>query len=1424
MHRIIAFIFLLIPVLSFSQLHRLEKFNVSTFTIRQKSDAAELKKIPEVFRLHPELGILPFVQLPDPACVELIDKRDAFSRYYVKKGSGGSHYYLQQAAAAINYQDENGWWREINHRLRPVAGKENCFEATEQPTPFHIDLANGSCTVEWKNKKFVFNKNLELLHVNAAGEIQPLGVPNFKNYSAGDEGIRIRDYYPGIDLLFTVEQGRLETSFIVKRRLILSDGYLVMKQDLLLEQDLKINAVQYGVKSSEDISIGNVEDQSMFSIAKSFAFDNSANPVRLDLEHAVHADNSFWVYTPVSWLNNPSNVYPVIIDPVVTTSAVTGAASIAGTKFGATCWTNSCDYTMAVPTPANTTITNVYASFEYFATGACFAQDGGFSISLGGCTYPSAAPGVITCAFPISNFNCGILNATMLSDLQSCLPAPQCAQQNLNFTLHFYRCNNDPGLSCGAACIRASQPWMIILEGRTVEVNYTSTYQVICERRSVLLPTTTNYGVGPYQFSWSPGGQTNDTITVSPTVNTIYTITATDACGTTSTGISQVDVTPYDNPGFSISPVTACIGQPINLNGFGSSAAADYDWLLPGSNAPGGVINNNKSPVIQYAIPGVYTITLRYSSTPPCVFDSTIAITITGAVAADVSLAAVPAGTVCQGDPVRFYASPTNGGAIPSYEWYVDGILVQAGFSDSLITSSLNNGSLVQVVLYSSSSCAAPTVDTASVFVAVSSAAVPQVDILPYTSACPGSPITFQTAVLNGGATPSYQWTIDGVPVAGANAASFTTNVAVNNTVIGVMMTSSLSCVSVPAGNDTVHVQLLAPSTPSVAISGNPSGAVCAGDPITFLAQSQAGGAAPLYQWYVNGMPMGPAAADSVFQFANPANGDSISVTLTSSLTCVTTSTADSYSITSVTPAVAPVVNLQQSPPGTVCAGTPLTITAANSGGGASPGFAWYLNGVLQSDNDSVFTSTTFSNNDQLSVVFTSSLACALVPTDTDLINISIQAAVTPGLSISPSGAVLCDGDPLQMIASPAGGGNNPTFTWTVNGLAVAGTNDTIILNVLNGDVVQATLTSSLPCANPPIASSNTFTVSAIPAVTPTVSILALPGDTICVGQSLSITTQTQHAGTNPTYQWWLNGVLQNVTTSQYSASTFQSGDQVQVQLVSNAPCVTTPVAASNVLTIATYPALSVQAFGPGAVCPGTTVNLSAFAGGGDGGPYQYQWTGSSQQSSTITVTASVSSNYQVTVRDVCGSTPATAIVALTVLPGPVADFIYSPVELSTFNNTVQFQNLSQNAISWLWQFGDSSSSTLSNPDHLYAQPGNYDVMLITQSLNGCRDTVVYRIVVKEDIAIFFPNAFSPNADFFNETWSPVGLSLGKYTFRIWNRWGEIIFEGNNDKPWDGSIAGSSKLAPEGVYVYQVLLDENKFEEPLLTGRVTLIR
>ncbi len=85
---------------------------------------------------------------------------------------------------------------------------------------------------------------------------------------------------------------------------------------------------------------------------------------------------------------------------------------------------------------------------------------------------------------------------------------------------------------------------------------------------------------------------------------------------------------------------------------------------------------------------------------------------------------------------------------------------------------------------------------------------------------------------------------------------------------------------------------------------------------------------------------------------------------------------------------------------------------------------------------------------------------------------------------------------------------------------------------------------------------------------------------------------------------------------------------------------------------------------------------------------------------------------------------------ALIKVRQPVANFSTSDLTACA-PSLVNFADLSQDADMYLWNFGDSTTSTNSNPSHIYNRPGIYTVSLIAKSLLGCTDTIVKTAYIK---------------------------------------------------------------------------------------------
>jgi hypothetical protein len=197
----------------------------------------------------------------------------------------------------------------------------------------------------------------------------------------------------------------------------------------------------------------------------------------------------------------------------------------------------------------------------------------------------------------------------------------------------------------------------------------------------------------------------------------------------------------------------------------------------------------------------------------------------------------------------------------------------------------------------------------------------------PGNNICAGTPVIFTATPTNPGATPIYQWQVNGVN-AGTNSPTFTSSTLVNTDKVTVIMTSSATCPSsatVTSNQITMTVNALI--TPSVTIGASAT-TICPGNSVTFTATPINGGSSPSYQWQVNGSNVGTNSP--TFTTSSLVNGDVVRVILTSNAPCASPTTATSSNTTMTVNPPAPAIPGAIGGTSPVCPGiTGLTYTIA---------------------------------------------------------------------------------------------------------------------------------------------------------------------------------------------------------------------------------------------------------------------------------------------------------------------------------------------------------------------------------------------------------------------------------------------------------------------------------------------------------------
>ncbi len=180
----------------------------------------------------------------------------------------------------------------------------------------------------------------------------------------------------------------------------------------------------------------------------------------------------------------------------------------------------------------------------------------------------------------------------------------------------------------------------------------------------------------------------------------------------------------------------------------------------------------------------------------------------------------------------------------------------------------------------------------------------------------------------------------------------------------------------------------------------------------------------------------------------------------------------------------------------------------------------------------------------------------------------------------------------------------------------------------------------------------------------------------------------------------------------------------------------------------------------------------------------------------------------------------------ITVYPNPDASFTVQPEVATIVDPVISVIDASTGTNFWFWNFGDLDTASFYNPKpHTYADTGIYIITLITSTQYNCFDTAYQTIIIEPDFLFYIPNAFTPNDDGINDSFSGKGIFISKYEMRIFDRWGNLVFFTDDiNKPWDGKANHGTEIAQGDVYVYSINIIDFRKKKHLYKGIVTLVR
>lgn len=932
----------------------------------------------------------------------------------------------------------------------------------------------------------------------------------------------------------------------------------------------------------------------------------------------------------------------------------------------------------------------------------------------------------------------------------------------------------------------------------------------ISTQQNVTCPSTNNGsatvssagGTGLYTYTWSPNVST--TATASNLSAGVYTVTARDANGCTGTATITISA-PAAVTASATSTSTTC-----GLNNGSATATVSagtgpftYAWSNGGNTAS---ISNVAS--------GAYTVTVTGAGGCTATASTNVASSVA------ILLSASATSTSCGSNNGSATVTTSAGTGPFTYAWSNGG--------NTASISNVASGSYT-VTVTGAGGCTA----TASVNVATSTAITLTTSS---TSASCGNTNGTATVSVTAGTGPfTYSWSNGASTATASGLAASTYTVTVN----GAGGCSATASATVANANSTLAVTFTNPVNPT-----------CAGSDGS-VTINLSGGAAP-YQAVIDtgGTPVNITSPVPGSLNIPGLHAGTVTVNVTDGQGCTASATV---TLTAPVNCCQLTVSANIAQPSCGLSDGSITVTAQTGTGNYT--YAW-SNGNSTSTISSIGVGTYFVTITDLGY------ANCSVDTSFSLSNSSAPTISAPTV-VNETCAGTSDG---SVTVNAAGGTGNYTYSWNNGQSTVTAVN-------LTAGTYTYTVTDGAGCQ-----ASGSATVTA--GICCTLQASAVASTTTCGLNNGSITTTITTQGVVP-YSYSLNGgssqasgSFGNLSAGSYTiivtdlngcADTIQttvagSANNLNITLnatnsscfgINNASIQSTVTGSTgnltytwsdgsngtaiNNLTPGTYSVIVTDAQGctasgsssvsePAALSIDLGQDVSACDGevitvNGPVGFASYNWS-SGEQTANINITTAA--QYSLTVTDANGCT-ATDAVNATFIPQPVVNLgddrdVYAGDVITLSANITSTLNGTYN-----WQPDSVLSCSACTSPTFTAVNSTTFVLVYQTDPYGCTSSDTININVLESGEIVFPNAFTPNGDGNNDIYLPVGKPVKQIQWKIYNRWGEKVFDSNSQYiGWNGVYKGADQ--PMDVYIYYAEVVYMNNQTRKFKGSLTLLR
>lgn len=442
----------------------------------------------------------------------------------------------------------------------------------------------------------------------------------------------------------------------------------------------------------------------------------------------------------------------------------------------------------------------------------------------------------------------------------------------------------------------------------------------------------------------------------------------------------------------------------------------------------------------------------------------------------------------------------------------------------------------------------------------------------------------------------------------------------------------------------------------------------------------------------------------------------------------------------------------------------------------------------------------------------------------------TITVTPPPPFTVTPTNTVLCMGTSVSYTANGLDTYTwSPAFTLSSNTGSVVSANPTVTTNyTVTGKDANGCL------ANPQVI---TLTVVPVPTAT-AVATTPLPNDSIC-GQTsgtLSVNTSTPPTGFAYNYSWTAPPTYSNtflIPPNFQQVAIYPPIPNpttviiytVQVAYSSLTTCVSAPSTVA-VIVVNCQPPVATFTTIPGkdTLCTNQCILLKNTSSGGQ--PQTIKWK----------VPGAIPDTASGDFPQFCFPNPGNYTVFIKVSNNWGQD---SSIKVNYINvvdtpNVVGVKDTSVKFGDCVTLYGTQASYySWTGPNGLICSGCTSITPCVTQTTNfyvtgynskKCKrvDTVIVK-VISDCGEMYIPNAFSPNGDGMNDVLYVRGRCLKNFTFQVFNRWGELVFETSDQNiGWDGTQNG--QLLNTGVFVYKLEGTTYDDQHYIQKGNVSLIR